>query len=361
MSISSREYVPVLKGKNAEISAALKAPQGLKMTPLFELQAASAATINSATGVQKRQKRTPTDAAYFLDDIARLWPDPFYVDISRVSTAPASRAMWWDLLALLNSLSAVPIDLMPVLSPHDDPQSRLAAGKAAVIGRAALRVPMSDVRLKPALLRDLIPAVAEDMDLEPAGIDVVLDWSNDLESHHLDTLVSDTTSAISALGEERGRVIIVGTPNDNGFVRVGDWNPVRREWWLWLRLAHAGLDVTYGDYALYTPSDPAPALPKYGHLRYSSGDRMYVHRRAKPTTGGGLGAAFQACCVHLIGSSHWLGASFSKADQRIADIASNSDKASSAGTWREIAMQHHFALVDGLLASPPAAPPAGTA
>lgn len=354
------EYVPVLKGKQAEISAALTAPMSLDLTPLFEIQQAPKPGVDAVTGVAKKQKSAPTDAAYFLDEVARLWSGPLYVDISRVANSPGDRTLWWKLLALLNNMAAVPVDLIPVVSLHDDATSRAEAGTLAIVNRAALRVPMALVRVNPAVLSGLVASVAGDMGLQPANIDVILDWSNGLEASTLDALERDTLAAISAVGGTRGRLVVVGTPNDAAFTQVGDWNPVRREWWLWLRLAHAGLNVTYGDYALYSPSDPVPARALYGHLRYSSDDRMHVHRRAMPRTGGGLGAAFRECCTHVMGENHWLGASFSKADQRIADIAAQADKAASAGGWRQIAVEHHFALVDSLLKSPPAPPPAGT-
>ena len=176
----------------------------------------------------------------------------------------------------------------------------------------------------------------------------------------MDAWVADRVAAIPGLGATHRRFIVVGTPQDGASTKGGCWAPVRREWWLWLRLVHAGADVVYGDYALYPPSDPVPAQARYGHLRYSSGDRMYVHRRRIPKTGGGLGAAFEAACSHLVTTPHWLGASFSKADQRIADITAKAAKAGTPGVWRQIATHHHFALVDNLLASPPAAPPPGT-
>lgn len=360
MGLGSMEYVPVLKGKDAEIAAALASPPTLAMTPLFEIQKAPTATIDRKTGEKSRVKSATTDASHFLDEIARLWPAPLYVDISRVVTARASRGQWWDLLALLNNMSDVPVDLMPVVSFDDDAASRAAAGKLAILGRAAMRVPMQLVRLNPALLTGLVASWASEMGLKASDIDVVLDWSNSLNSHALDDLETDTSAAISALGDTHGKVIVVGTPEDSAFRQVGDWSPIRREWWLWLRLAHASKDVVYGDYALYQPSDPVPAQARYGHLRYSSGDRMYVHRRAVPATGGGLGGAFKVACAHLLTQPHWLGAGFSSADQRIEDIANQADKAGSAGVWRQIAIHHHFAVVNRQLAAPPAAPGPGT-
>ncbi|WP_418063741.1 beta family protein [Pimelobacter simplex] len=354
------EYVPVLKGKQAEISAALTAPMSLDLTPLFEIQQAPKAAVDKATGVAKKQKSAPTDAAYFLDEVARLWSGPLYVDVSRVATAPVERTLWWRLLALLNNMAAVPVDLVPVVSLHDDTTSRTEAGTLAIVGRAALRLPMALVRTNPTVLNGLVASVASDMGLQSDKVDVIFDWSNELEASTLDSLEADTLAAIGAVGGTHGKLVVVGTPNDAAFTQVGDWAPVRREWWLWLRLAHAGVDVVYGDYALYSPSDPVPARALYGHLRYSSDDKMHVHRRAMPKSGGGLGAAFEECCAHVLGETHWLGASFSKADQRIADIAVQADKAAQAGVWRQIAVEHHFALVDSLLKSPPAAPAAGT-
>ena len=360
MGLGSMEYVPVLKGKDAEIAAALSSPRSLAMTPLFEIQKAPTSTIDRKTGQMRKVKSAATDASHFLDEIARLWPRPLYVDIGRIVTQRATREHWWNLLALLNNMAAVPVDLMPVVSFEDDAASRAAAGTVAILGRAAMRVPMELVRLNPGVLSGVVASWALDMSLQPTDIDVVLDWSNVLESQSLDTLAVDTTAAIAALGGVHGKVIVVGTPQDNAFTQVGDWAPARREWWLWLRLAHTGADVVYGDYALYKPSDPVPAQVKYGHLRYSSADRMHVHRRGVPKAGGGVGAAFAEACVHLVGQSHWMGAAFSRADQFIEDITTQSEKPGDAKVWRRLAVHHHFALVASQLAAPPAPPPPGT-
>lgn len=359
MALGSMSYVPTLKAREAEIKALLKSPNALKITPLFELQRASAGTTDQSTGQRKRAKGSTTDASYFLDDIARLWDEPLYVDISRVDGG--RRETWWKLLDSLNSLVSSPAALIPVLVPGDASTVRsAAAGLAAHTGRAALRVPMVSYRHSAAGLAGATQAVAADVGIPASSVDVILDWADAMASVNLDGLVSATSNAITALGGHHGELITIGTPNSDAFLQEGDWTTDRREWWLWLRLAHAGLDVTYGDYALYTPADPAPAVPRYGHLRYSSGHQMHVHRRAIPKSGGGLGAAFKTCCDHLLGEPHWLGSAFSKADQRIHDIATNADKESTPGGWRQLAFQHHMAVVAEQLASPPAAPPAGT-
>ena len=88
---------------------------------------------------------------------------------------------------------------------------------------------------------------------------------------------------------------------------------------------------------------------------------MHVHRNARPTTGGGLKAAFAGCCTDLVSSSHFLGAGYSAADAELEEIALGTSECGSAGNWRQFAAVHHFALVADQLASPPVAPPAGTA
>lgn len=360
MALRDLRYVPVLKARDAEIKALLRAPSTLEVTPLFELQRAPAPSRDKKTGEVVRKKGTLTDASYFLDDIARLWQGPFYVDIGQVADA-GKRPQWWVLLASLNVLAPVPARLIPVVKPTSTPSEIAAAAQAAAVAqRAAVRVHMPTARANPSALVGIPGMLAGGLGLPPADVDVILDWTDALEQHTLDGLVSDTLAVATALGRAHGRFITVGTPNSDAFVQVGDWHPIRREWWLWLRLAHSSFDVVFGDYALYPPPMPAPASPRYGHLRYSEGAHLHVHRRALPPTGGGLAAAFAACCQHLVNQPYCMPASFSKADQRIHDIASGHDKESVAGKWRQLASEHHFSVVGSQLATPPVAPPVGT-
>lgn len=357
--LGTLEYVPALKAREAEIKALLRAPKSLDVTPLFELQRAGAGAVDD-TGVPKRAKSSSTDASYFLDDIARLWDGPLYVDIQRVADV-GQRATWWRLLDSLNSLAPVPAELIPVLILSDDAAVLSAAnGVASQTNRVALRIDMWDVYRNPAALRGSTASLASGVGVDVTSVDVLLDWADGMDALGLDELVQATADVIDAFDGEHGKVVTLGTPNSEDFQQVGDWDPDRREWWLWLRLADAGRDVTYGDYALYPPADPVPAAPRYGHLRYSSGDKMHVHRRAIPPGGGGLGAAFAECCRYLVNQPHWLGAAFSKADRRLSDIAAKTDKESVPGKWRQLAAEHHFAVVTDQLSMPPPPPPSGT-
>lgn len=360
MGTFSKQYVPILKAREAEIVALRRKPPHLAVTPYFELQNVGVATLDPATGVPKRGKSAVTDASYFLDDVARLWNGDLYLDVSRVA-APADRDQWWQLLTSLSALTTTSGVIIPSLAEGDPDQAwDAAAPMATLAGRAAMRVSLPHAN--PASLPASLARAAHHLHLPMSSIDVILDWGEDLEVDviSLDDSVSHTSTVISALGPNHGALITAGTPNSKKFVQVGYWNPTRREWWLWLRLATAGFDVIYGDYCLYPPSDPAPATPRYGHLRYSSGDQLHVHREAIPPTGGGLKAAFAKACNALISSGHFLGAGYSSADAQLEEIALGTAACGSAGLWRQHAAVHHFALVANQLGSPPAAPPAGT-
>ncbi|MFV0287507.1 MAG: beta family protein, partial [Demequina sp.] len=259
-------------------------PARLQIFPIFELQEASPLQTDAASGLLKRGKSSATDAAYFIDDVARLWPGPLYADVSRVESV-APRAAWWHLLAALNGLRTAPIQLMPVMVPQDT-RSELAtaAPLAASSGRGALRIRMSQLQPMPSWVGSVVATTAAGLGISIGALDVILDWEDSLENMALDDLEARTVDAIRSLGMPGDQVILAGTPNSASFVQTGDWSVVRREWWLWLRVRAKGYDISYGDYALYPPSSPAPVGPKYGHLRYSSNDRLYVHRRGVPPT-----------------------------------------------------------------------------
>lgn len=361
MGIASKQYVPILKAREAEIIALRCRPSHLQVTPYFEIQSAGAPTKDPVTGLPKRGKSAVTDASYFLDDIARLWDEDLYLDVSRVAV-PDDREHWWQLMTSLSALTSLNGVIIPALAESDPREAwEAAAPLASLAGRAAMRISLPHP--SPATIAATLADAAACVRLPTSSIDIVLDWGDAMEAAviSLDTLVSHTLSVIAGLGSSHGAIITAGTPNSKKFVQVGYWNPTRREWWLWLRLMASDADVVYGDYCLYPPADPVPARPQYGHLRYSSGDQLHVHRKALPPTGGGLKAAFANCCVDLLSSCHFLGAGYSTADAELEKIALGTVECSQPGKWRQYAAIHHFALVANQLASPPMPPPPGTA
>ncbi len=365
---TAQMYVPLLKARSAEISALLAAAQPLAVMPIFELQQAKPPAPDKKTGKVPRGKSAATDASYFLDDIARLWNRPFYLDLSRVASA-AQKPVWWQLLTSLITLNPLSNPLTPVLADSDPANVRQSTAQlAGLANRAAIRISLPC--LNPDQLPALLASVATDLQLTPDRLDIILDWADRLGDRvpstvlphpPLDDVQAHTSSVIACLPTTHGRIITTGTVDTKKVEQTGDWDLARREWWLWLRLRSAGLEITYGDYALYLAGDPIPVGPRYGHLRYSSGDRLHIHRRPQPATTGGLGAAFRACCTHLVTQSHFLGRNFSDADRDLDDIASTVKAPyAQGGLWREVALRHHLAVVSSQLSNPPLPPPPGT-
>lgn len=348
-------YFPLLKARDAEIKVLSTSTHNANVTPIFELQRAPEPIFDLEAA---RAKSSVTDAAYFLDDIARQWNRLMYVDIHRVA-APAERQSWWRLLVTLMNMRGTTLPLAPVIR-HGDSAAAIteAAPLAAVVDKAALRVRLPHANI-PALTGEIL-SVAEHLRIDPQNLTVILDWEDRLGRDSLDDLEAGTEAVIAAASAHSREIITLGTPDCTECKQAGDWDFVRREWWLWLRLAQQHSNLAYGDYALYAPADPVQASPQYGHLRYSYGETLWVHRRSKPSVGG-LKAAFKICCDDLTQSAHFSGADFSDADTIIADIASGARKSSgAAGQWREYSLGHHLAMVSAQLASPPNPPPAGT-
>lgn len=353
-------YLPIVKARDGEIRALLSAHTStLEVTPLLELQRAMAGSA------EKRTKSSATDASYFLDDVARQWSSELYLDVSRVSDASTPPAHWWKLIDALSALSQSATVPKPVVHQQDSPFDVAAAAAVELhAGGVMLRIRMPHAN--PTSIASWVSATASQLGLQEGAIDVVLDWRDELEQHRLDDLEKNTNDVISAMPQLR-RVAVSGTPNCADCTQAGDWEKVRREWWLWQRVHVNHPSIVYGDYALHSPGDPVPAGPRYGHLRYSCEDRLWVHRRARPkqtaSHQGGLSGAFRQCCNDLTASTHFCGTTFSPADQEIDQIGSGmiTKGVGDATKWRELALSHHLAVVDRQLSRPGSPPLPGTA
>lgn len=347
-------YVPILKAKAAEITVLINESTTVEVVPVFELLPAPKPRKPRPGETAKRTKGTATDVGYFFDDIERLWNGAYYMDLRHL---PGSIGSWWDLVAAYRAIQGgnkAPIPVVDIGDASSTPPSFATLARAAE--RAALRVPFPHGNTGKILqaVRDIATATG----LSPRSVDVIVDWSTSIANVNLDTAESHSEACVLALVPIAGRVVIAGTIDDSDIAQAGDWTMDRREWWAWLRLHAKGIDVDFGDYALYEPKPPAPATPLYGHLRYSYEDKIDIHRSG-PNRSGGLGPLFAECCSHLVSTASFRPA-LSAADARISAIAAGEDEAKAAGTWREISFGHHLQLVNEQLQNPPAAPPPGT-
>lgn len=358
-------YAPLLKAKPAEIEVLSGIQHKADIIPIFEMQEAPRYYIDKRDQKEKNKNSTATHASYFVDCVARRWNSPMFVDVHRVAGDRGPRP-WWRLLSALAELSPVQTPLPPVIHPNDTEDAISAAALLAQGAQAAaLRVAFPHANIN--ALPNEIASVTDMLKISPENLTVILDWGARLEKHRLDDIEGGTRAAIKLIKDRCSDVITLGTPDDAGCQQAGDWSLIRREWWLWLRLQADPSTVIFGDYALYPPSDPGGGTPKYGHLRYSYEDTLWVHRRGIPKqaeidTPANLEGAFRLCCRHLVNSTHFYGSEFSPSDEEIQEIAGSGGKTpGKSDKWREISFNHHLALVAKQLAAPPDPPPAGTA
>lgn len=345
-------YVPILKARRAELGALATQQVTTTTEPVFEFQTA----VWNQNG---KGKSMGADVAAFIDALRRQWWKPAFVDLSRVASTPAERSSWWALIQALVALPGVPAYQLAPVFTNTDTTAVLnnAHPLAQSAGKALLRVqaPYADIPGLAQLHHDIASA----MNLPVSAVEVLIDWSDSTENHSLDSMENHVQAIISAL-PTGVPAIIAGTPDTTACTQSGQWDLIRREWWLWLRLHAQNLDVDFGDYALLPPPTPGWGRPTYGHLRYSVNDELHVERQLAST--GGLGDGFKMCCDNLVALHKFAGPTFSLGDTTIDDIVHRgTTPPGGAEAWRRIALQHHLCLVDQQLASPPAAPPAGTA
>ncbi|MBE0011671.1 beta family protein [Arthrobacter sp. AET 35A] len=180
MGPASKQYVPILKARAAEVVALRSHPRHLDVTPYFEIQNAGTPANDPATGLPKRGKSAVTDASYFLDDIARLWDEDLYLDVSRVAD-PSERELWWQLITSLSALNPLKGAIIPALAEGDPSEAwEAAAPLASLAGRAAMRISLPHAN--PVTLFSTLANAANLVRLPASKIDVILDWGDEMEA-----------------------------------------------------------------------------------------------------------------------------------------------------------------------------------
>lgn len=351
-------YSPVLKAKAAELSVITTESLKSSIEPVFELlpgQAPSPPRPGQPTAIAKS---TLTETRHFLDAIDQLWGGRYYADVRHLVSSEHGLEAWWAFINAGFALSRPVAWPVPVVALDDVVDIGQAFALAATCADGlAIRIKMP---VAPSSnLPDTLMGVSARTGLAVDRIDLILDWSNEVENYPLDLLEHQTAQLIARLVEKVRRISVIGTLDDSDVAGAGSWTRDRREWWTWLRLRDAGWDVDFGDYALFAPKPPGFGRPTYGHLRYSYGDKVRIDR-FDSRSAGSLKAAFTECCRNLHASGAFCGGDHCDSDRRIASIVGGESSTGGAGQWREISFRHHIRLVDDQLSTPQASPVPGT-
>lgn len=340
-------YVPVLKVREAETDA-LSPWAGRPIQPLFEL-------------VEHENRGLGSEMLFCLEQLRSAWAGPCFVDVAQLAATPLERSFAWQLAEFWLRHQGV-MNVTPAVDPDDDVAVHVAASSAAALAQsAALRVDAASAN--PTTLATTLTATVTRLGVNQNQTHLVLDWRDAPSTRPLDTLEQDTRTLLAAAGGGWASVTVIGTSVAPGPTGVGVFPRTRREWWLWLRLTQnpAGLPqaVTYGDYGGFEAPKPGNGYARTPSVRYTGAMDTVIYRQSKGQ-GRNDPSGLHKVALLIVGSPDYRGATFSDGDRALAAYAQDPAAKTNATGWRRIALQHHFAQVDDQLATPPAAPPAGT-
>lgn len=359
-------YLAIVKGKRGEFRAmaATSAAVQASTLPLVEITPPTNRVVPLTPLGQVAQTVTDSAAAWAGGPIA--------FDLRVAGFSPATTPDPWD--TVLASARSLGLRALPTVSSADLP-GRLAAAAAVAADRGAgavIRVPWT--QCIPALA-STAAAVALDGELDRlrtalalrgADMDVLVDFGDMVGP--LGSEPSDVLTVLGRLGSLNGwRSVAVGgtsMPAQLAKLGYGTFPMPRFEWDLWLQLR--GLvatlpvgsrlrEIAFADYAAAAAALPAGAgRTRHPSLRYTSGADVFVLRR-EAVAGEGLRGFRHLARQVSMGAAPppFAGNSFSWADGHLRRIAQGTERPGGAELWRQLAVNHHLAVVVDQLAGRP--------
>jgi hypothetical protein len=201
-----------------------------------------------------------------------------------------------------------------------------------------------------------IRRVLDGLGVSPSECVMVIDFSDaDLSSAEMaEPIIRYGVELVQELGPWR-RIVFQGTgfPEKNPAEDGGRHMVRPTEWLAWNHVIAVDPSMfgqlTFGDYA----ADCAKMIAGKGgmaipHLRYTCEENWLVQRGRKLS--GSHKAVMGAVCRAIMGSGHFSGAGFSRADTAIAALADGVGGAGTATTWRQFNTTHHITAVVSALA-----------
>lgn len=347
-------YMPILKGRNAELRAVEQIPpdQHSMIRPLIEVM------DTKPDRDDVRARTLQKDAADFADSVRDRMPPGmvFAVDcrhLIRTYGRPDNAGAMAQVSAFIHMHGH---RMIPVFQQTDDPEDRTEVGQAAAthgLG-ACLRLPCGPPRRAADAAR--LSRLVRTMGLGMPEVDLVLDLWAIKSDHDLRQGVVSARQAIAwACGMPWRSITLAGGafPREiNDLPFDTSTSLPRREALVWTEVVSSITDdrkIGYADYGVSHPRKPPPYGRAHPNLRYTVDECWEIYRCAKRDGGGGgaLGC-FRDLCKGVIASDHWppQGTAFSWGDQQIERFAAGmSPVRNDPASWRAIGMSHHFAVV----------------
>jgi hypothetical protein len=203
---------------------------------------------------------------------------------------------------------------------------------------------------EPELLQERVLQMLEDMQLQPDGCQVLIDFE-DVTALSLEQLIDRghrVMEALADLGFKRFATAGCSMPSSielavsrhNTTGRV-----IRKEWTLWraLRGAYPQYDWLFGDYGVRGPksADDIIAPDMNGKIRYTTTDAHFIARGHSMRVGN-KGEQMNDLAEMVVNSPHYMGPDFSWGDAQILEC-SRGEFRGTAWQWIAFDTSHHVA------------------
>lgn len=340
-------YVPVLKGRQGELSAlaAIQPVTRRAILPLLEMVPGSVEETGQhgqlRVVINRTMKRLRAWAgSRVLLDTGFLPPEATHGDGFGALGAAVSAAIDQG------------VEATPVVHLDDDPQVyRDASTLHAELRRGlAIRLGVEDLDEDPEDIEDALTELLDRVGADRGDVDLVMDVgvvSGDLSVRAGARLVADALRGLADVEAWRNLIVTGGAfPSDLSTFEpwiIGE--ATRHDAMLhdYLRQRRRLPRMpTFGDYAITHPAlvtgAPYPAPPQ---LRYAVADRWLVLKGRRNDPRGN--EQFYDVCERLAAHPDFVGAALGNADVRIA--SSRSKGPGNAATWREVGTTHHLDFV----------------
>lgn len=319
-------YVPILKGKAAELGAVSTAPKE-RLVPLLEF----IDPVKASSALPK---------AWNTADGA-VWVQMLNVEGINDPKFAGQIADFFD--RVREKVCAV-----PVVTTTETPDTFSAiASVIAKDGRGViLRIDVEDLIDSEVNTADDITAVLEQLNIASSQVALVVDGGTLTGSQTIQATLA--IQALSALNLREWMSVVLSFsafPEELGKVAArNSVTPIPRvdaKTFVTVRNKMEG-SLIYGDYAVGTPRYGSAPFAPIPNIRYATNDAWQVHRggkRSSPST------QYVALAKDIVNASYYGGKNFSPADQKLNDVASKVGGPGNATIHLRIAASRHLHLV----------------
>jgi len=350
--ITSKHYVPVLKGKEGEFKALGELPLETKrkLVPIIEIPFIPWDYTNEAPS-----KSLDEHLARFPGKIAQAWQGsmaPIYIDSSMLVGDDLDSSGRHPLVYLSQELHSQGVNCIPVISNEYGDlyleavrQIHQAEGSGCCI-----RLTSSEMEEPEEAIASLLEATH----MNAGEVDLVIDLGAILEeqAQSMYLVLRGLLQALPQIAAWRSLVVVGSSfPLDLTKIKADEAALITRaEWGAWRRLL-ANQDriprlPAFGDYGVSHPDiteiDPR-IIQMSANLRYTTTESWLVLKGRSVRRAGY--EQTRALCQRLVARDEYCGDDFSWGDQWVSERAQGATGPGNATTWRKVGTNHHLVYV----------------